>query len=388
MRTILVLPLCFLLVLICLPWQLSGAESIARNLSPVVSNVSASQRLDGSKIVDITYDLNDPEGDSCAVSLRLSSNGGTSFDIVASAVRMSGDVGADIAPGPGKHIVWDAGGEDFELDGGYFYRVYADGGFTTPPPPGFILVEGGSFYNGYSTVTLGSYYLAQYELTQLAYQQVMGSSPSWGYGVGDSYPVYQVSWFKALEYCNRRSLQEGLTPCYQFSVYGSDPDNWPAGWDLDYGNHQYVSCDFNASGYRLPTDMEWEFAARGGNLSNDYIYSGSNIPGEVGWYYDNSGSYSQGHPDYGNHPVGLKLPNELGFYDMTGNVWEWCWDIYGALPNTPQTNPTGPLDGDHRIIRGGSWVNFAGIVEVDFRWYYFASHIDINIGFRVLRKVL
>jgi len=363
-------------------------ETSTRNLAPVVSNVAASQRLDGSKTVDITYDLFDPEGDSCAVSLRLSSNGGTSFDIAASFARMSGDVGPDIASGPGKHIVWEAGGEDFDLDGAYLYRVYADDGFATPPPPGFILVEGGSFFNGYSTVTLGSYYLAQYELTQQDYQIVMGSNPAWGYGVGGSYPVYRVSWLKALEYCNRRSLQEGLAPCYSFSAYGSDPDDWPIGWDLYYTNHQYFSCNNEASGYRLPTDMEWEFAARGGILSNNYSYSGSNIPGEVGWYYDNSGAYYEGHPDYGTHPVGLKLPNELGFYDMTGNVWEWCWDRYGDLPNTPQTNPTGPVTGDYRIIRGGSWVNYAGIVLVNFRWYYFASHTDINIGIRVLRKVL
>lgn len=365
---------------------LSLTGQTPRNQAPIVSNVTAVQRTDGSGIVDISYDLNDPEADPCEVSLAISADGGSSYDIIPSPALQSGDFGQGIASGAGKQIVWNAGAEAYPFQGAYLYRVYADDGQLPDPQENFILVQGGTFNNGSSSVSVSSFWLGQFELTQAGYQQVMGVNPSYGHGEGNSYPVYHVSWFKALEYCNHRSLQEGLTPCYSYDIYGSNPDNWPAGWNNYYVNHQFVSCNFNASGYRLPTEAEWHFAARGGNQSNNYTYSGSNIIGDVAWYYDNSGIYGSGHPDYGTHPVGLKAPNELGFYDMTGNVWEWCWDIYGTLPTTPQIDPTGLTSGSTRVIRGGSWVNYSGICPISFRWYYYANHIDINIGLRVLRR--
>jgi len=186
-------------------------------------------------------------------------------------------------------------------------------------PDGFIIVEGGSFFNGTSNVSISTFFLSSCELIQSFYQSVMGTNPSWFSGIVR--PVETVSWFDAIAYCNRRSLQEGLTPCYRYLNFGYDPDHWPAGWNASDDNDTNVFCDWHAKGYRLPTEMEWMFAAQGGILSQSYTYSGGNTLSEVGWYNANSGATT--------HGVAGKDPNELGCYDMSGNVYELVWDLYG-----------------------------------------------------------
>ena len=346
------------------------------NTAPEVSNVTVSQRTDGSKIVDIYYDLFDINGDLCDISFKLSNNGGASFAIVPSPAHLSGDFGDNQPGGTGKHIIWDAGAEGFELDGSFICRVYADDGSTPPVPDNFVLVEGGTFYNGTSDVTISSFYLDKYELTQAEYQAVMGNNPSNFPNVTNG-PVERVSWFNAIEYCNRRSMQEGLTPCYSYLSYGTNPDDWPSGWNTNRYNHTNVSCSWTAAGYRLPTEMEWMFAAKGGNQSQGYTYSGSNTVGDVAWY----GAYS------GNttHPVGTKAANELGLYDMSGNVWEWCWDIYGSYPSGAQSDPHGATSGSNRVRRGGGWSNNAGSCTVSYRNFDSATLSNYYIGFRICR---
>ncbi|MFA7543968.1 MAG: SUMF1/EgtB/PvdO family nonheme iron enzyme [Candidatus Cloacimonadaceae bacterium] len=240
-----------------------------------------------------------------------------------------------------------------------------------------IYVSGGTFHNGTSNVTLSSFYISKYETTQAEYQAVMGTNPARYYGVGDNYPVYYVSWFNAIEYCNRCSMQEGLNPCYSYGSYGSNPDNWPSDWHTSNSNHTNVSCNWTANGYRLPTEMEWMYAAKGGNQSQGYTYSGSNDINAVAWYSSNSGSTT--------HTVGTMLPNELGIYDMSGNVWELCWDILGSYPSGAQTDPHGASSGSPRVRRGGSWYNSVNSCAVSYRIGGNVAGSDLGVGFRCVR---
>ncbi|MEL7196619.1 MAG: formylglycine-generating enzyme family protein, partial [Bacteroidota bacterium] len=133
------------------------------------------------------------------------------------------------------------------------------------------------------------------------------------------------------------------------------------------------------SNYRLPTEAEWEFATRGGNLSKGFEYAGSNTLDEVGWYKDNSNRTT--------HPVGQKASNELGLYDMSGNVWEWCQDWYGIYPSGTHTNPQGHESGERRVVRGGGWVNSPQYCRVALRSPYIPSHRGDSIGFRLSRHI-
>lgn len=241
----------------------------------------------------------------------------------------------------------------------------------------FVLVSGGTFNNGTSNVTVSSFYLDKYELTQAGYQAVMGTNPS--YFTGDSNkPVEYVSWFNSIEYCNRRSIQEGLSPCYSYSTYGSNPINWPTGWNTDFANHTNFFCNFTANGYRLPTEMEWEYAAIGGNQSHNYTYSGSNDINAVAWYSSNSGNTT--------HQVGTKTANELGLCDMSGNVWEWCWDIFGPYSLGPQTNPVGAVSGSQRTFRSGAWHSSSEYCGVRYRASGQAIPSSNSDGFRVCKS--
>lgn len=241
---------------------------------------------------------------------------------------------------------------------------------------GFVFVQGGSFNNGTSDVTVSSLYMDKYELTQASYRAVMGTNPSQFSG-NPNRPVEQVSWFNAIKYCNRRSMQEGLTPCYSYSTYGTDPATWPAGWNTSNANNTNVSCNWTANGYRLPTEMEWQFAAKGGNQTHDYTYSGSNDINAVAWYISNSSSTT--------HTVGTKTANELGIFDMSGNVWEWVWDIHGDYPSGAQTDPHGAASGSYRVIRGGCWGDDAPDCPVSYRLINNATHGYNFIGFRLVR---
>lgn len=178
-------------------------------------------------------------------------------------------------------------------------------------------------------VKVSSFYISKYEVTQSEWKDIMGKNPSTNQG--DNLPVESVSWNEAVYFCNQKSLREGLTPAY--TINGDD-----------------VSCDWGVNGYRLPTEAEWEYAAKGGNKSKGFLFAGSNNINEVAWCTGNS--------DEVTHAVGTKSPNELGLYDMSGNVWEWCWDIVDEnyYQNSPKDNPRGPEKGDERVLRGGAYV--------------------------------
>lgn len=215
--------------------------------------------------------------------------------------------------------------------------VYVSGGTFAM---GATSEQGSDAYNDEKPahrVTLSSYYIGKYEVTQAEWKAVMGSNPS--IFEGDNLPVENVSWNDCQEFIRKLNTLTGKN-------------------------------------FRLPTEAEWEFAARGGNNSRGYKYSGSNDIGSVAWYNGNSGSKT--------HPVGQKSPNELGLYDMSGNVWEWCQDWKGDYPSSAQTNPTGPASGSYRVYRGGRG-NYAGSCRVSFRY---RSTPDFRYCYLGLRLVL
>ncbi len=270
---------------------------------------------------------------------------------------------------------------------GWMESEIAEANYIIDVIPGeMIFVQGGTFNpTATYTVTLSSYYIGKYEVTQAEYEAVMGTNPS-SFGGNPDRPVERVSWFKAIEYCNRLSITEGLTPAYSYSTYGTNPDNWPADWNMDSANHTNVSCNWSADGYRLPTEMEWMFAALGGNQSQGYTYSGSNNIDEVAWWYYNSNiGDGQG---IRTHDVGTKAPNELMTYDMSGNVYERCWDIWdSSFPSGSYTNPTGPVSGSTRVKRGGSFYSgIASLCAIANRGVAStAGAFGYDCGFRVCR---
>jgi formylglycine-generating enzyme required for sulfatase activity len=204
------------------------------------------------------------------------------------------------------------------------------------------------------------FYMGKYEVTQKEWVEVMGSNPS--YFKGDNLPVENVSWYGVIDYCNKRSVKEGLTPAY--TVSGST-----------------VTWNKNANGYRLPTEAEWEWAAKGGGKDSTITeYSGSNSADGVAWYSSNSGGKT--------HPVGTKSPNSLGIYDMSGNVWEWCWDWSGSYSSGAQTDPAGASSGSDRVARGGSWLNYAEFVHSASRSGNAPANRGNGLGCRLVRPSL
>ncbi|MDR2194571.1 MAG: formylglycine-generating enzyme family protein [Treponema sp.] len=232
------------------------------------------------------------------------------------------------------------------------------------PYAGMALVPAGTFMMGSKSgnekplhqVTISAAFsIGKYEVTQKEWRDVMGSNPS--YFKGDNLPVEQVSWLDAIAYCNKRSVKEGLIPAY--TVSGSA-----------------VTWNRGANGYRLPTEAEWEYAARGGG-SDTYTYVGSNNAKNVAWYSGNSGKST--------HPVGMKQANSLGIHDMSGNVWEWCWDWYDSYKNAAVTDPTGAASGSYRMARGGSWYRKARSVRSANRNSGAPEYRGNDLGFRVAR---
>jgi hypothetical protein len=347
-------------------WDNFSVKTIEDDLSvPIIYNTSVIQRRDGSGLIDISYDLYDANGDLCEVTLLLLDDGDANFSYTPTPIKLSGDIGEDVAPGTGKKVVWNAGAEDMGFDGSQFVlRLKAEDGVNCMPE-NFIFVEGGSFTRSGYSVTLSSFYIDKYVLTQKGWVEVMGSNPSnWK---GDNLPVEYINWYNVIDYCNKRSVKERLTPCY--SINGdTSPNDWSSGT---------IVCDWNANGYRLPTEAEWQYAARGGNQSKGYTFSGSNKINDVGWYGDNS--------DDKTHPVGEKQSNELGIYDMSGNVWEWCWDWYDSYPSGSQNNPKGPDSGNARVRRGGCYNTNDYYCTVTIRGNFSPSSSDSYLGVRLVR---
>ena len=261
----------------------------------------------------------------------------------------------------------------------------------------FVLIPAGSFQMGseegyddnkpvHQVTITKPFYMGKCEVTQAEYEKYCSygsSSPSSRFGDGDNYPAYEVSWYDALVYCNKRSMAEGLTPCY--SIKGStNPDTWGTVPISGISTWNSAICNFEANGYRLPTEAEWEYAARAGdNTVDSFTYSGTsdeNKLDEYAWYYSNSNA--------ARHKVGTKLPNAYGLYDMSGNVLEWCWNWYTDSYDTGKeggSNPTGASSGLYRVARGGNWGYYSVFCAVSCRDSYGPNSRSDFLGFRVVR---
>jgi formylglycine-generating enzyme required for sulfatase activity len=246
---------------------------------------------------------------------------------------------------------------------------------TTKTGAEMVLVRGGWFEMGSSQedeldqtphrVYVDSFYMDRHPVTQEEYFQVMGKNPS--RSKNERHPAEQIRWADAAAFCNARSELEGRQPAY-------DPQTW--------------KCDFQADGYRLPTEAEWEYAARAGTTS---VYFFGDNPAELpryAWFSENSAG--------GPHPVGRKGPNPWGLYDMYGNVWQWCNDFYQEdyYQQSPQQNPRGPASGASRVVRGGCWDSRARMCSSAYRESQvpalpeecFRRDVHGFIGFRCVRR--
>ena len=342
----------------------------AQNNPPVVSNVTAAQRDDGSKLVDVTYDLDDADGDSCTVWAVVSDNAGVTFRVPA--FTFSGDVGPSITPGNGRQIVWDAGAD---IPGAILtsavVRVYADDG-NGPAP--MVVVEGGYFEMGDSfgegntdelpvhTVWVSTFLIDKHEVTNAFYAQFLnagGNDDHWdanqhinrsgdkgnyyylaepGY---EDHPVVYVSWDDATAFCDWRSAAEGF-PLGTYRLPTEAEWEKAAGWDpilyrqFRFGEHT------DGCGYNCLDGQRANYAGSG-----DPFGSGTT---PVGYYdgTDHDGAYQT-----------QNAPSYYEAYDMSGDVWEWCYDWYSSTyyGSSDPSDPTGPESGSSRVVRGGSWAH-------------------------------
>ncbi|MBI4946554.1 MAG: formylglycine-generating enzyme family protein [Bacteroidetes bacterium] len=300
-------------------------------------------RQEGSKI-EITYNLQSEM--AMEIEVFCSTDGGKTFGEALKSV--SGDAGSGIQAGSNKKIIWDVlKDNDMLYSEQIAFKVTGSVNYVGE----MIYVEGGTFQMGCTSeqnncgddekahsVTLSSFYIGKYEVTQKQWRDIMEANPS-KFNDCDNCPVEQVSWNDIQDFLQRLNAKTGKK-------------------------------------YILPTEAQWEYAARGGNKRKGYLYSGSNNIDDVAWYSSNSGSKT--------HPVGQKKSNELNIYDMTGNVWEWCSDWYDEkyYKNSPANNPQGVNSGSYRVYRGGSWDLEARYCRVAIRDLNYPDY-RFSIGLRL-----
>jgi formylglycine-generating enzyme required for sulfatase activity len=342
--------------------------------SQEVENVFAQQK--GNQ-VSITYQITGAKtGQRFTAKLLISNNGGLSYDYPFNSADLSGD--SAIVEAGKREIIWrpqEVKGDNFK------FKVEISITEAIPPLPNImVFVEGGSFKMGSEigesdekpvhTVELSDFYISKYEVTNAEYAKFLNA-----YGSAE---------VKQGEHKGQRMIVEdvwGIKKAGNTFEAQSGYENHPVVYVTWYGANEY--CKFYNA--RLPTEAQWEYAARGGNQSNGYIYSGSDYIEAVAWYYENSYDLGSSHKDYGTHAVGGKQANELGLYDMSGNVWEWCSDWYSSTYNggSPTKNPENTTKATYCVFRGGSWISYADCRSAR-RNNGTPSNYSNRIGFRVV----
>ena len=227
-------------------------------------------------------------------------------------------------------------------------------GMVRLPPGKFMMGDPDEIDAPPHEVTVGAFFIDQFLVTQEQYQKMMNANPSRWKGAKN--PVEQIRWSDAVRFCNARSQSEGLKPCY-------DLTSW--------------KCNFDADGYRLPTEAEWEYACRAGTTTPWFFGNDPSKIGEYAWLDKNSG----GHP----HPVGEKKPNPWGLHDICGNVWQWCNDFYGVdyYRSAPRENPQGPGEGKNKVLRGGAWRFSAESLRSGYRYNENPGYADVCFGYDI-----
>jgi len=378
-----------------------------------VSGVTFQQRSDGSKKVDIYYTVSGGTA-PYNVSVQVSNDGGTTYTVPATT--FTGAVGASQTAGANKLITWDAAAD---WSGNYSTTMRFKVTAVDAAVDEFVLIPaGGSFQMGDAlgdssvdwdmelpvhTVQVSAFYMAKYEVTKALWDEVRIWGASNGYtdlpvggGKAATHPVQSINWYSMVKWCNARSQKDGRTPCYYTNAAQTVASIYKTG-NINIYN---TMVKWSANGYRLPTEAEWEKAARGG-LSGKRFPWGNTITQNLANYYGGTAYYSYDFGPDGYNPIGSvggtspatssvgSFAANGGLCDMAGNVWEWCWDVYSDYTAASQVDPRGPAtnpDGYCRIIRGGSWSDDASGTRCSSRGYsYESGYVDDRIGFRLAR---
>ena len=371
-----------------------------------IGNVRAAQRP-GTKLVDIDYDLTGI-ATPCTVWLEISGDGGTTWAVPTTSA--AGAVGTNVTPATDLRITWDAG-LDWNGQTSAHTRFRVKASDLLPDLADFATIPGGNFQMGDAldglsdapvhTVNLTAYYIAKKEVTKALWDEVRAWGVANGYtdlaaggGKGTDHPVQTITWWDAVKWCNARSEREGLIPCYytdaaQTVVFRSgNPSLTPA------------MVKWSANGFRLPTEAEWEKAARGGLAGlrfpwgNTISHSQANYTAQPGSYPYDVSPTSGNHPAYATggtpytSPVCSFAANGYGIFDQAGNIWEWCWDWYdnGYYGTSPSIDPPGPTSGTYRVRRGGGWSLIAPGCRSAARNDGSPGVSSSRIGFRPVRR--